>query len=290
MKESHAAFFARGRASAVEADEPDEAASGAAYVVPAAWTPEHVGVRMIHACKVIESTVGVPRPRAEHTAWPEVIGGWRGLLSLEEQDYVIDLERQKRARRKVRGPLDPRKIDWRFYVPPDLVSAIESDAAEAAARRPDRVTDVEIAFADEAIHWPMRFLADEPLWADALMVWAWTKAAKRSLEKLLRARNKRVEALIERRFADLDAPRRAIAAEALAWGKRQTATPDIVARIQRRCVDNLRAAGLEALTPRPTAADVAPGQCYTRKAVDTFRAKAMSRIARALRDERRPVR
>jgi hypothetical protein len=295
MKESHLAFFKRGRDVAPEDDETDDP-----VIRPLEWTAEYVSARLIHACKVIEASVSIPRPARERTVWPQAIGGWRSLLDEDEQRFAIERERRLHARQKKRGALDLRGIDWRKYVPTDVVRAVEADAADAAARQPEQPSQLELAYADEAIHWPVQFLSDEPLWADALMVWAWTKATRRSLEKMLRARNRRAEDMIQFRVREETAARalrkQRLAAEVLAWGRGQIvgATSEdraaILRAMQERLQSAIHAEGLNAPLPKLKPEDVAPGEVYTRKAIDTFRAKASARIARALHLERRPVR
>jgi hypothetical protein len=46
----------------------------------------------------------------------------------------------------------------------------------------------ELALAEEAIAWPLTFLADAPHRAEAVQLWAYAKATRRSLRHLLRKR------------------------------------------------------------------------------------------------------
>jgi hypothetical protein len=46
----------------------------------------------------------------------------------------------------------------------------------------------ELATAEEAVGWPLRFLGDSPHRAEAVQVWALTKASRRSLKAVLRSR------------------------------------------------------------------------------------------------------
>ena len=297
MKEADAAYFRRGRDLGPDDEDAEDDVASGVYVIPSIWDAVHVGVRMIHACRVIEACVGYVGQRRVKSLWPATMGGWRELLDESEQQFVIEIERRHRARRKVRGPL---KIDWRAYVPSDLVRAREQDAAEIAARQRPQPSQIEVAFAEEALRWPSRFLGDDSLQADALMVWAWTKATGKSLERLLRARNKRADAKIAYRAAETSAARaarkKALAAEVLAWGREQSAGADdgdrtaILRAMQGRLHAAIRAEGLDEPVEPAKPAEIAPGQCYTRKSVDKFRAQGSARIAAGLRKEGRTVR
>lgn len=48
----------------------------------------------------------------------------------------------------------------------------------------------ELALAEEAMSWPMEFLADVPHRAEAVQIWAYAKATRRSLRRMLRQRRR----------------------------------------------------------------------------------------------------
>ena len=165
---------------------------------PTRWTGAHVGKRLIDAFGVIHRSVVIPGPKAPRAAWPQIVGGWRELTDEDEQAAIVERERRFRARSKTRrnGRL---KIDWRSYVDRDTVRRLEADAADDAMRHGEAPMAIEIELADEAIAWPLRFLAESPLHADALQLWALSQALGFSLAGALRKRALKAEAMIQAR-------------------------------------------------------------------------------------------
>ena len=177
--------------SEIDAVGPDE--------IPSRWTAAWVQIRLVHALDVIHRSTTKPGPRAAHTAWPAMVGGWQDLLDEKEQEAIVAREKRFRARSKRRGRL---VIDWRSYVDRDLVSALEADAAEEAVRRGSEPMALEIELADEAALWPARYLADAPMEADALQLWAACQALGWQITRALQRRRAKADAMIAKRRRD----------------------------------------------------------------------------------------
>jgi hypothetical protein len=80
---------------------------------------------------------------------------------------------------------------------PAMLQEIASDGDAEPEDRP-RYTAIDHALMDEALQWPMRFLMDVPIKADAILLWAYAKATDRSIKGLLRGRVKLALARAER--------------------------------------------------------------------------------------------
>jgi hypothetical protein len=129
---------------------------------------------------------------------------------------------------------DERKIDWKLHayrVDPGTARQVESDNSEAAYGCPDIPNKGEVDRALVAMEWPYRFLslARYRLAADALMVWAVSRARKGNPKaaaiRILRTRKLRLEARLRFAQAEVDKPynaqRRALAAEAAERANRE---------------------------------------------------------------------
>lgn len=148
------------------------AADYAAAPIPQAWTAEHVELRLVEALQTIVRTTTRPGPRRPGGAHPETVVEFADLASLS---FGETLER------------------W--------MAAVEARAARMAD--PD-----ELDRAHDTIRWLARYLADEPLQADALRLWVWATVSGGSIEEALAARRERADRLIERQEAQ-DRVRRA---------------------------------------------------------------------------------
>jgi len=69
------------------------------------------------------------------------------------------------------------------------------DSFVAALNRP---TASEIDQSDEALAWPLRYMADEPMAADAVLLWSFCKAGGFSITAALRARTERAKRMAAR--------------------------------------------------------------------------------------------
>jgi hypothetical protein len=115
------------------------------HEVPSTWNAGHVAYRMIAAYRVLYGSSERIGPRAYGAPWPAVLR--------EFSDYVDEAARLRLAKEETRS-----RRRW----PAD-----------------------EIAKADEALAWPMQYLGDSPRRADALALWASSKARGRSLSRFL---------------------------------------------------------------------------------------------------------
>jgi hypothetical protein len=157
----------RHRSYAGRADDPDggRAEPYERPPVPASWTPEYVGWRMVEAMSVVRRTSTRIGPKGFQTLWPEYE---------DEPPPLKELE------------------SW-------LEIARDADQTTLArARRPE---PAENSRAEEAIGWCARVLADQPMQADSLSLWAWRRSAyldepdgarkgEDSIAKALRARRR----------------------------------------------------------------------------------------------------
>jgi hypothetical protein len=119
--------------------------------VPQRWDSGWVATRMVRAFEVLQTMPGKIGPPAYGTCWPAILR--------EFSDFLEESVRMHRA-------------------------------GEVLAIR-HRYSAAEVALADEALGWPLRFLHAYPRRADALQLWAMARARRRSLRRLLRQRSER---------------------------------------------------------------------------------------------------
>jgi len=132
------------------------------YEVPSYWTPEHVAHRLIQAFDVLLAMSSRVGPRAYANAWP---------AALKEFSDLLDEDAIKSAR----------------------------DAYAAGFRRP---TAEEISMSDEALAWPLKYAAHEPMACDAVLLWSMCKAGGFSIAALLRERTVKAKAIAERMMVE----------------------------------------------------------------------------------------
>jgi len=130
------------------------------------WTHDHVLWRVGLGLKVLVLTAGRPGPRSFGSPWPAVL---REAPPLAELEQWIELRREFEA------------------------------AIHARNERPSRY---EIALADEAIEWPLKYLAAVPLQRDAVWLTALCVGLNLKLEKLLRRRRIEADRMVARRSAE----------------------------------------------------------------------------------------
>ena len=133
---------------------------------PRIWTYDHVLLRVGVGLKVLVLTTGRLGPKSVGSPWPAVL---REAPPLAELEQWIELRREFEA------------------------------AIHARNERPSRH---EIALADEAIEWPLRYLADAPLQRDAVWLTALCVGLNLKLEKLLRRRRQAADRMVEQRKAE----------------------------------------------------------------------------------------
>lgn len=230
------------------------------YVVPLDWNAGHVAYRMINAFQVLRSLPGRVGPQMYGSSWP---------VMLQEFEDLVDEQAMANAR------------------------------LEFMKSRPRWSAD-EIERADEALAWPVRYLADYPMRADALGVWAMGKAAGLSVSRLLRGRAQRAAQAAQRaqdkenaRRAEL---RRSLASDTVAWANAELAqaTDDI----ERRAIRHeaaIRYNRLVLTTPnlhdvviRPS--EVLAHKVLSRASLDRYLPAALNTLAQRLTEADVPVR
>ena len=123
---------------------------------PTQWTPEHVGKRLTEAFDVLSRYSVRVGPKKYGNGWPAMIHEFSDMVDAQAR-ALADKERQ-----------------------------------QAITSRP---TSDEVSRMDEALRWSMNYLADLPMPADALMLWAYAKALHRDMDGMLHQRKKRAMAL-----------------------------------------------------------------------------------------------
>lgn len=232
--------------------------------IPLAWTPEHVGARLIEAYETLRISSGHVGPKAFGNGWPEM---------MREFADLVDPDAQK------------------------------NHAAERSSSR-DRPSSETISRMNEALGWPRRFLDGEPLLADALMLWTYAKALDLDMARLLHSRKKRATALAEEMERRANAPvrqhdtrsiahqwrveaRRQCAVEAAAWANErlqgQPADQHVATREQARERFATRCRELNCLPLRFQPKDAMPNRVMARTTLDRLRKQAMQIVATRIR-------
>lgn len=134
---------------------------------PLAWTPEHVGARLVEAFDVLARSSTAIGPRQHANGWPAMIHEFADLVDAQARALA---EKEKQQARSARPTAD------------------------------------ELSRMNEALAWPMAFLCGKPLQADALMLWAYATALGRDMSAMLLHRQKRAAALAEEMMRRHNAP------------------------------------------------------------------------------------
>lgn len=238
---------------------------------PTIWTPAQVNIRLIEAFTVVLKTAGSVGPRQFGNGWPAVLREFEDYIGYDHAQYMQD-----------------RRVE----------------IGREAARK---FTSAELSRSDEAINWASRYLSGDPVLADAIQLWAWSKARGLKIERILRRRRVVADRLRDlsaaeanaRRDVAMRATRREIAAKYAGWANERLATaPDTgyAARIRAAARELARKALLEAerALPRPSTAirrsAVMPGRVFTNQWLDVKRKEAAAVLASALRGAGVPVR
>lgn len=135
--------------------------------IPASWTPEHVGARLIEAYEVLSRSGGRILPARYGNGWPAMV---------HEFADMVDAQARMLA---------------------------EKEKAQARAARP---TSDELSRMEEALRWPMDHLDGRPLAADALMFWTYAKATGRDQDGMLHHRKKAATALADEMMRRANGP------------------------------------------------------------------------------------
>ena len=143
------------------------------------WTPEAVALRMVEAASVVARTPMHIGPKGAQGFWPQVL--------VVAQD-LVDEETQERLMRF------PHLVgDWEAHIDSKTRRRM-SENKSAEWSRPSQPEAAELSRAEEALRWPALYLADRPLLADALTLWALCIGTGASLRASLRQRVKDADA------------------------------------------------------------------------------------------------
>lgn len=228
--------------------------------VPFTWDAGHVAFRLISAFEVLRSMPGRVGPASCGNAWP---------VMLQEFEDLVDAQARAEARQ-------------------DFV------------RNRIRYSSDQIDRADEALAWTLRYLADMPKHADAIQLWAYGKAAGRSISRMLRARAKaaaeKAAAAEVRANQQRAAQRRALAATVAAWANEQLALAETMD--ERRAIRQeagVRYNGLVLTTKNlldisVKASEISPNKVLSRPALDRYLPVALETLSRRLTAAGVPVR
>ena len=149
------------------------------------WTPEFVQLRLVEAYDVLRRSPMRIGPKGAGNCWMQVVD----IMEIDEslvRNARVDIEahrRLKALRAEIEGIRAAKEQQQR-------------ERSDRAARNP-APTSVEVAKADEALHWCVRYLKKEPMQADALQLWAVCGAWSHSVAKALRDRMEQAQKLIQ---------------------------------------------------------------------------------------------
>lgn len=219
--------------------------------IPTAWTPEHVGARLIEAFEVLSRSGARVGPGRYVNGWPAMV-----------HEFADMVDAQARA-------------------------LAEKERQQARAARP---TADELSRMSEALAWPMAYLDGKPLQSDALMLWAYASATGRDMAGMLNHRKKKATAKAEemarranalphvgdcRSIADQwrAALRRQIARDVSQGVPASRAQAELRARVEAACC----------LPYRFKPHDAVPGRVLSRTNLDRQRKAAMEIVAVGLR-------
>lgn len=247
--------------------------------IPTAWTPEHVGKRLIEAFEVLSRSGGRILPSRYGNGWPAMVHEFADMVDAQAR----------------------------------LVA--EKEKAHGRAARP---TADELSRMAEALRWPMDHLDGRPLAADALMLWTYAKATGRDMDGMLHHRKKAATAKADEMMRRANAPahrnpetgeisdtrdpetlarnalRVTIAREVSASTNAALAAapatkhPEIRLKAQAAFRARLREAGCMPIVVKPH--EAIPGRALNRRTLDRQRKAAMETVAARLRKARVVVR
>lgn len=143
------------------------------------WTPECVGLRMAEAASVFSRTPMRIGPSGASGFWPETYLIARDLIDEQTQERVLMYAR-----------FDG---DWSKFID-DATKRRLSENVQREWERPSPPQREQYSRAEEALRWPALYLADRPLLADALTLWALCIGTGASLRATLRERAKVADA------------------------------------------------------------------------------------------------
>jgi hypothetical protein len=146
------------------ADDGQDSEEASYGPTPSVWTAEHVGRRLIAAMRVVRGTPMRIGPAQMATAWPIIVQDFSELIDWDRLNEAIE-----------RG-------NWRTVESINAAAREEiaaqkgRDEAEAPLRKKPP-TALESSMAEEALGWCAWALADQPLQANSLNLWAWCRSS-----------------------------------------------------------------------------------------------------------------
>lgn len=149
-----------------------------------------------------------------------------------------------------------------------------------------RATAEQISRADEALAWPLQYLADEPMRADALLVWAYCKAGGRSIAKTLRFRVAKAKQLAQVR-QDAENARRAglrreAARQAASWANArlaETTDPERIEAIKANARIRFEREAAQLMPVLVMPHEALPGKILSRASLDRYLPSALELLA-----------
>lgn len=230
--------------------------------LPSTWSPEHVMARMVEAFETLFRAGGTIGPQAFGSNWPSIVREFAELI--DAQAYA----EHQREGGKVRL----------------------------------RPTVEDISRMEEALAWPVLYLSDIAIAADALNLWAACKARETSIKAVLRLRNQeavRVACLREKdENAKRDAERKAVARDVAIWADARISQSDgtagararIIANAQIRLERALSSKGILAARVFVKPSAVMPDKVISQTSMDRWRMVAANTICGNLLEMRAVVR
>lgn len=177
----------------------------------------------------------------------------------------------------------------------EFADMIDAEAREAAERRMAMVrtipTSAEISRMEMVLAWPIRFLRQDPLQADALLTWAYGQIRAGGVVGILKDRAALVSARVKAVHDGAQAERHAIAfriaAETNAMIAAAKAAGDVEAARAARASAHSRFSAAIANAPHMrqpmmTRADALPNKILSRTRLDHHRKRAAAKIANGL--------
>jgi hypothetical protein len=232
--------------------------------IPVAWTPEHVGVRLIEAFEILSRSGTRVGPGRVGNGWPAMVHEFADMVDAQAR------------------------------------SLAEKEKQQARAARP---TADELSRMNEALGWPMAYLDGKALAADSLMLWAYASATGRDMAGMLNHRRKRAVALAERmaqqrnRLPFGTGPNGEGDTRPLAMQWRAALRHQIVADVaatvpaaRAQAELRLRLGAANCMPYRFKPHEAVPGRALARTTLDRYRKVAMAIVAAGLQRARIPVR
>ena len=259
------------------------AALGADDQQPASWTPEHVTARMVEAFRIERRAPwGRTGPSGAGQAWPSLL--------IDMAKATDHLARQTMTEKQLR----------------EAGIASRDDIETARVFASDRPGPDQLSRMEQALQWPMIYLAGHPREADAITIWTYAKANKSFEIKPFFAERRRQADILARRMSD--SINRTHPEQAEARRKRLELAREVNAILNNRlasvtCRDEADEAKRDAIHTLAqwcvrdgcapvvlTMKQAVPNYCLWWSGLERARKRAALIIAKGLRSDRIPVR